>query len=227
MKKSWHSDIINALENRDGSKVVGSESAMDKYDSEFFKSHLKYRPIYDFIGDLIAAHFKPSSAIDYGCGCGFLLERLWGHGIKNILGVEGSAEVEDFWNNELPKELTRNLIVRDILSISCVAVYDIVICMEVAEHIDEKQADKLVSTVSMSSDKWVWWTAAQPGQGGTGHINCQSVCYWVEKFKKFGFEADWEKTYEIKQAMLQNHAICLGYPWFKSNLCIFKKIGEI
>jgi len=226
----WGSDIIKALEDR-----TASDKGKNLYDSEFFKSHLKYKPIYDFLGDLIVAHFKPKSVIDFGCGCGFLLDRLWRHGIEDVCGIESSSEVKEFWECELANGLISKLSVGNILDYTFELLpgpgiisddgvrYDMSICMEVAEHISEELANELVYIVSKASKKWIWWTAAVPGQGGTGHINCQPICYWVKKFETFDFSVDWEKTYEIKQLMLQNHAICLGYPWFRDNLLVLRK----
>ena len=66
--ENWSQDIIKALEDR-----TASGTKKNLYDSEFFRSHLKYKPIYDFIGDMIITYFEPKSVADFGCGCGFSL----------------------------------------------------------------------------------------------------------------------------------------------------------
>ena len=216
--EDWSKDILESLANK--------EVTQDKelYNSKFFQDHLKYRPIYNFIGDIIAAKFKPKSVIDWGCGCGFLLERLYGHGIENILGIEGSSDVIPIWQSELATGIADHLVIADVTKpIEDVGVYELAICMEVAEHIMESKVGMLVSQICKSSSGLVWWTAAQPGQGGTGHITLKPTQYWTDLFKEFDFEVDWEKTYEIKQIMLQNHAIALAYPWYRDNLVILRK----
>ena len=217
--ENWTQDIIKALEDR-----TASGTKKNLYNSEFFKSHLKYKPIYDFIGDMIITYFELKSVADFGCGCGFLLERLWRHGVEDVFGIEGSPDVAEFWKNELPEALVKNLVVGNIFDYNQKKQYDMVVCMEVAEHLKPEHSDKLVDIICNSSNKWIWWSAAQVGQGGVGHVNCRPLSYWEKKFEEHGFEADWELTYKIKFTMLQNHAICLSYFWFRDNLCIYRRI---
>jgi hypothetical protein len=116
------------------------------------------------------------------------------------------------------------LVVGDILKQDVNREYDLAVCMEVAEHISEKYASDLVKIISRSSSKYIWWTAAQPGQGGTGHINLKPLHYWSNLFEEVSdFKPDWELTYKIKQEMLKNHALVLGYPWFRDNCLIMVK----
>jgi len=210
-------DILQVLKNyKTKNSIV--------YNSEFFRNHMKYRPIYDFIGDIIVGNFKPESVIDWGCGCGFLIERLYRHGIDKLLGIEGSRDVMEFWKSEIIKIVQSKLVIADIIDfVDTDGQYDMAVCMEVAEHLPEEKADDLVKKVVLSAKNYIWWTAAQPGQDGDGHINCQPICYWKDKFEHNSyFKVNWEKTYKIKQIMLQNHAICLGYPWFRDNLLLLE-----
>ena len=63
------------------------------------------------------------------------------------------------------------------------------------------------------------WSAAHPGQGGTGHINCQPKAYWDAKFKEAGLERN-----ETMEAKLLDH-IKTGYHmgWFLRNAMLYKK----
>ena len=63
------------------------------------------------------------------------------------------------------------------------------------------------------------FTAAQPGQGGVGHINCQEKIYWQKLFKS-------EKLLhciDLEQNLL--NYITDGYHmgWFAQNLLIYQK----
>jgi len=64
--EDWSRDILESLKN------TNVDSNQSSYDNAFFKDHLKYRPIYNFLGDLIVAEFNPKSVIDWGCGGGIL-----------------------------------------------------------------------------------------------------------------------------------------------------------
>ena len=215
---TWESELISSLEN------YAIEPKKVLYDDEFFKSHLKYRPIYGFIADIIMSQFNPQSVVDFGCGCGFLLERLHQHGVSNILGIEGSEKVEAFWKAELPANLRSKLVVADILNRDYTIEYDLAVCMEVAEHIEARYAADLVTIIARSASKYIWFTAAQPGQGGTGHVNLKPLHYWSNLFEEISdFKPDWELTYNIKQEMLKNHTLCLGFPWFRDNCLVMVK----
>jgi len=214
---SWENDIIKALEEY--IEQDKTETPATAYDHKFFQNHLKYKPFYHFIADIIVGHFRPQSVIDWGCGCGFLLERLHEHGIADIHGVEGSKEAVPFWSERIKSKLA----IDDILIHKVkVRKYDVAVCMEVGEHMEDEYSDALVVQVAGSVERLIWWTAAQPGQGGTNHINCRPLSYWEKKFiEQTDFKPEWELTYQMKQEMLKNQLLCIGYPWFRDNLIIF------
>ena len=66
--------------------------------------------------------------------------------------------------------------------------FDLVICLEVAEHLPEERAESFVEDLTKLGD-FVLFSAAIPYQGGNGHINEQPVSYWIELFAKRGYEA--------------------------------------
>ena len=214
---TWEKDILQAFEKH----VKEDSSDTTLYDSKFFQSLQKYRPLYHFLADMMAAHLKPiTTSIDWGCGCGFILEKLLGHGISDLIGIEGSAEVKPF----IPESLKDKIIIADALLYQSSKIYDLAISIEVAEHIKLESSAKFVNTVCSSSSKWIWWSAAQIGQKGTGHINCQSLSFWEKIFEEVGlFEPDYEKIYKIKQGMLANHQLSLGFSWLRDNFLLFRR----
>ena len=212
---SWEQDLISALEDE-----IKKDDTENLYDKGFYADHGKYKPIYNFIGDIITVLFEPKSVIDWGCGTGFLLERLAEHGIPKLQGIEGSEDAVKFWNNSI-KDCIRT---QNVLHFKSKEKYDVAVCMEVAEHIPANGASRLVRNVTDSSSKFVWWTAAPPGQGGTGHINLKPPLYWIRLFEERGFIPMWESTYEAKTQMLKISDITQAYPWFRDNVTIFKRV---
>jgi len=212
----WEDDLIKTLEK----EIEKDKDPTSLYNKSFYQDHEKYRPVYNFLGDLISAVIQPKSVLDLGCGAAFLLEKLKENGITDLHGIEGSADAEHIWNAGLKEYLE----VKDILQYKPERQYDLVVCMEVAEHIAEDKADKLIKIITKSSGAFVWFTAAQPGQGGTGHVNCKDLCYWARKFEDCRFVPKWELGYELKTQMLKIPDITQAYPWFRDNLLIFQRV---
>jgi hypothetical protein len=63
---------------------------------------------------------------------------------------------------------------------------DLVLCLEVAEHLEPTVGDHLVGELCALAPV-VLFSAAVPGQGGFGHVNEQWPAYWVERFGHHGF----------------------------------------
>jgi SAM-dependent methyltransferase len=68
------------------------------------------------------------------------------------------------------------------------APFDLAYCFEVAEHLPPSLGDRLVKYLCILAPVVVF-TAASPGQGGTGHINEQPAEYWTQRFASAGYEA--------------------------------------
>jgi len=132
---------------------------------------------------IILSFFQPKSVVDIGCAYGAWLSVFKEFGIETILGVDGNNvdsknlfieesefipfNLEDFflYNNE----------------------FDLVISLEVAEHLHESASDNYIKTL-VSLGKVILFSSAIPNQGGDGHINEQWHSYWQKKFKTYDYE---------------------------------------
>ena len=65
----------------------------------------------------------------------------------------------------------------------------VVLCLEVAEHIQDHLAPLVVKKCwdNCEPGGFVVWSAAQPGQEGVGHINCRYPEYWANLAREAGF----------------------------------------
>jgi SAM-dependent methyltransferase len=162
------------------------------------------------MADRLALYIKteldPSSVLDIGCGPGHFVDSLRSKGI-NATGFDIDERIKD-------KE---HLSVKSMFDNTDTA--DVVMCIEVAEHIDESQSDKVAESVARATNKTLIWTAAQPGQGGVGHINCQTREYWIEKLTKAGLKHNVEKETALRNYI--QSAIHLG--WFVNNLIYLER----
>lgn len=135
---------------------------------------------------LVAELLKPKSVVDIGCGIGTFLHVFKELGVVEVLGVDG-----DWVDRSLLKKYinTEEFRVGDLTRfISLEKKFDLAVCLEVAEHLDEIFADNLVKTLSQASNV-ILFSAGIPFQGGQYHINEQWPDYWQKKFLKVGFIA--------------------------------------
>jgi len=139
-------------------------------------------------------YLNVDSIVDVGCGSGAWLKSSLKSGIKNAIGIDLPSSLSlirtnsDFQGYLNDKSLT--LIERDLVS-DCITKFpsaDVTFCLEVAEHLPSDVANSLVKLLTDSSN-FVVFSAAQPGQGGTFHINERPLEYWIRQFAKCGFEA--------------------------------------
>jgi|AntAceMinimDraft_17_1070374.scaffolds.fasta_scaffold03646_5 SAM-dependent methyltransferase len=131
---------------------------------------------------IILDMFSPKSVIDIGCGIGSWLKVFKDLGVSNILGVDGEYVKKDLLyikkNEFIPADLSKNFNIKKR--------YDIVLALEVAEHISEKDSDTFIENL-VNHGNLILFSAAVPFQGGQNHLNEQWPEYWHTKFKKFGY----------------------------------------
>ena len=153
-----------------------------------------------------------TSVADFGCGTGTWLYAVNAMGIDDIAGVDGDyvnrglllIDSEYFHPHDLrnPVRLNKN--------------FDLVISMEVAEHLPEYDADAFVETLCAHSQQ-ILFSAAQPGQGGDNHLNEQPIRYWISKFESRGYS-----YIDIRNHFNGNLKVEW---WYRENMALFLK-GE-
>jgi 2-polyprenyl-3-methyl-5-hydroxy-6-metoxy-1,4-benzoquinol methylase len=163
--------------------------------------------------------YKPTSIIDYGCGIGAYLEAGLICGITNVKGFDIGGEIVKRYTDESVQKYIEYL---DCTKSIVTEKFDCVLSLETGEHIETKMSDQFVLNICNSSKKngTIIFSAAQPGQPGTGHINCQEKKFWIDKFLENSFQVDMEKTEFIKN----NWSILKAPNYIINNLIIFKYI---
>jgi SAM-dependent methyltransferase len=104
--------------------------------------------------------------------------------------------------------------------------YDVVLSLEVGEHLPEANAFDYIKFIEATDCSVVYFSAARPGQGGIGHCNCQLKPYWSRLFCRVGFYYDSEETDAWLKYMLDGPP---AYPegnymhWLINNGCVYRR----
>ncbi|WP_165958149.1 methyltransferase domain-containing protein [Segetibacter sp. 3557_3] len=139
----------------------------------------------DIIVPYITGIFHPTSVVDIGCGIGTWLKVFENNGITDMLGIDGH-HVSDSGQLLIPAD---KFVATDLNTIDHKRFdrkFDLAICLEVAEHLQEAYADNLVNTLCSFSDVMLF-SAAIPGQTGENHVNEQYPTYWAKKFLQHNY----------------------------------------
>jgi len=166
------------------------------------------------ITPLIMEVLNPKSVLDVGCGLGTWLKSFEQLGVHEILGVDSN------WvDRKMLKILPNQFYVHDLTEpLNLQRKFDLVISLEVAEHVDESLSKQFVQSLVNHGDL-ILFSAAIPGQGGQHHVNEKWLSAWVEIFKLFNY-----KVFDfIRPAIWNDPAIEL---WYKQNIVLFCKEGH-
>lgn len=167
----------------------------------------------NIIVDHLIALFNPKSVIDFGCGLGTFLYAFKTRSVTNVLGIDGS------WVNKqlLRKYLTEDEFLEIDLEkpLNLNRKFDLLITLEVAEHLAEPAADVFVANLTAHANTIVF-SAAIPYQIGLNHVNEQWLTYWVAKFAKQGYYAQ-----DIIRPLIWGEKDVSH--WYKQNMLVFKK----
>jgi hypothetical protein len=156
----------------------------------------------------VAGPFR--SVADVGCGTGCWLDVARSLGADQIMGFDGEYARECLVIPEscfFPIELNGGPGVHD--GGKC----DLCISLETAEHLEPESAEYFVEFLTSLSDI-VLFSAAIPGQGGTGHINEQWTAYWVKLFRDqeyIPYDVIRPKIWEVKRIPV----------WYRQNTLLF------
>lgn len=180
------------------------------YSNNFFKNvdNCALQSAEDFY-DSFLNHFNINSILDVGCGRGAWLSVAKRKNIKTVFGIDGdyvdlntlliSQKEFEKKNIELPFELNTK--------------FDLVQCLEVGEHINIDKSEILVKNIINHGD-FILFSAAQPGQGGTNHINEQEIKFWKKIFNNNGYLA-----FDFPRYLINDKKNIM--PWYRYNMILY------
>ena len=156
-------------------------------------------PMVAELGQVFIEH-DVCSAIDIGCGDGFVSKELAKLGIKS-LGIDGYI---------VDKRTDLLFVAHDLSTPLITNPFDAVTSFEVGEHIPEEFEDTFFKNLIQAEPKILVVSWAKPGQNGKGHVNCKPYEYVSTRLSSFGYTLD-EKTTKRLQDVSKRY-------WHQNNL---------
>lgn len=158
---------------------------------------------------LVLAGMSVRSVLDVGCGAGAWLHEYAALGVHDALGVDGEYVRPEQLLIPGERFLAHNLAQTFDLG----RRFDLVQCLEVAEHLPAAHAGTLVDNLTRHGD-CILFSAAVPGQGGEYHVNEQPHEYWRDLFAARGYRLfDWLRPQLRERREVE--------PWYRYNLLLF------
>ena len=115
-------------------KFFLSKSKLPDYTSRVFFQILK-----EFIGEI-------KSTLDIGCGTGSWLNNFSGYGVDDILGIDNYVDLNFL---QMPQNKFKRC---DLSNLRLEKRFDVVLCLEVAEHIPNSASDTLIESLIKHSN---------------------------------------------------------------------------
>jgi SAM-dependent methyltransferase len=172
------------------------------------------------LADAVLAEFpRARSLADIGCGTGGFAAEFQRRGLR-VVGCEYSA-IGRRWAGRAGVRVVPFDAADPVQGPLPDGPYDVAISLEVAEHVPAPLADVLIAFIAGASGAIVF-TAAHPGQGGTGHVNEQPKVYWIEKFAARGFAHDDAAAGRIA-ALLRERGVS---NYLHQNMMVFRRCGS-
>lgn len=185
------------------------------YNKRYFETIEKVEKVQaETLSEILTELYKPTSVADVGCATGLYLWPFHINGIDTVGYDSADYAIENAVVPTIQKVDLTNVMVAPKKT-------DLVICLEVLEHIELELSGGVINNMVSMSDLIIF-SAAQPGQKGTGHINCQPKEFWETVFNIHGYVRDYNDEHKILDHVTKNdHA-----EWFKNNLQVFKRVKK-
>ena len=197
-------------------------SRHNEYNDDFYRDHESVSRasamiVRDLFGTLDLG--GASSVVDVGCGWGTWLDAFHAAGARRLVGLDGPWNADHFADRP---QVEFHPVALDRFDPEAVALdgeFDVGISVEVVEHLPPAAAGQVIRFLA-DRCRVVLFSAAIPGQGGTGHQNEQWQSHWARVFARHGMV-----PYDlIRPRLWADDRVAY---WYRQNLVIFAADGGL
>lgn len=135
------------------------------------------------IADEIVRSLRPTRVFDAGCAMGMLVESLWDRGVQ-----AWGADISSFSIGSVRPDMQAYCRLASITE-PFGGTFDLITCIEVLEHIPEKDAWLAVEQMTSAAGTILFSSTPDDFTEPT-HINVHPILYWLNLFERYGFEPD-------------------------------------
>jgi hypothetical protein len=168
------------------------------YDSYYYKhccgkNYERTAEWLDFFANIaqqIISQISPKTALDAGCAWGFLVEALRDRGV-DAFGLDVSSYAIQMVREDVKPYCQLGSILEPLPF-----KYDLIVCIEVLEHLQPAQCDRAIANLCQASDDILFSSTPDDHREFT-HFNVQPTEYWAELFALNGFfrDVDFEASF--------------------------------
>jgi hypothetical protein len=186
---------------------------------DFDRIRIEEQPQADRIAEWFGAHHRDETILDVGCGPGIYVDSMRYKGLL-AYGVDNDPRTPvgpGFWKLDVAEE-GRSYARTGVTPAP--GPFEVVLSLEVGEHIPEADAGAYVDYLVGVCPSAIYFSAARPGQGGEGHINCKIKAYWLRLFCERGYYFHPEATEAFLAFLRQGPHM----GWLLQNGMIFERV---
>lgn len=173
---------------------VSNETAAstgDEYDAHYYATQCgqpyerneHWLRFFAGIADRIVADIAPRSVLDAGCAMGFLVESLRDRGVE-AWGVD----ISEYALSQVREDM-KPYVRRASLTEPLTEHYDLIVSIEVLEHLPHADAEAAVANLCAHTDDIIFSSTATD-YAEASHVNVQPAEYWAELFARQRFFRD-------------------------------------
>ncbi len=155
---------------------------------------IKHHKFDSSLAEFISKNYHSNLTADVGCGDGSYCDYLKIAGWKNLHGYEGTDDIHEIGVHD-------DIMIVDLTKVRWVDIpYEMVLCIEVGEHIPQKYEQVFLDNLCRYVCDTLILSWAYEGQKGSGHVNERPTSYIINEITRRGFIWNEAGSYRLREA---------------------------